>query len=261
MKNVIYENKTDPFCFAYAKMLDTQPHFHKEVELIYVKEGCAAAYSDRNCYEMNSGELFIAFPNQIHCYTNCRIGEYLIMVFSPDIFSGLKKTLFDCTPADNIIKGKNKRDILSLLLKASLIRGKFAYTMTVGLLNQAMALLLEELNLKKRTKSGNTTLNNVLNYCSENCREPLTLDNVATALHLNKYYISHLINKKTELSFNDILNISRINRACDLLEDTEKSVAEISEESGFGSIRTFNRVFFKVMNMTPKEYRKQFAEK
>ena len=52
----------------------------------------------------------------------------------------------------------------------------------------------------------------------------------------------------------------RVNYACDLLE-TNSSVTEVAMASGFSSIRTFNRVFLRVMGMTPREYLKQNQRK
>jgi transcriptional regulator GlxA family with amidase domain len=51
----------------------------------------------------------------------------------------------------------------------------------------------------------------------------------------------------------------RLSVACDLLKSTSKSVLEISEESGFGSVRSLNRAFSENLFTTPKDFRKHFA--
>jgi transcriptional regulator GlxA family with amidase domain len=68
------------------------------------------------------------------------------------------------------------------------------------------------------------------------------------------------LNEKLGLSFVTYLNTLRIHNACDLLEDTDKKMAEISADVGFGSIRSFNRAFQTAMNMSPSDYRNQFKE-
>ena len=45
-----------------------------------------------------------------------------------------------------------------------------------------------------------------------------------------------------------------------MLEDTETKISDISEDVGFGSIRSFNRAFKDTMNTTPLEYRSQFKK-
>ena len=85
----------------------------------------------------------------------------------------------------------------------------------------------------------------------------LTLGEVAEQVHLSKYYISRLFNQKLKLSFSDYLNMLRVRRATRLLENTDKKIADISEDVGFGSIRSFNRAFLGIMKMTPIAFRQQ----
>jgi AraC-like DNA-binding protein len=51
------------------------------------------------------------------------------------------------------------------------------------------------------------------------------------------------------------LNWIRIEKAKDLLENTDTSISEISELIGFQSIHYFSRYFKKKENCTPTEYR------
>ena len=75
-------------------------------------------------------------------------------------------------------------------------------------------------------------------------------------LHLSKYYISHLFGSKIGTGFNDYINALRVSEACRYLRRTNKSITEISALVGFGTLRTFNRAFFKQVGMSPSEYRK-----
>ena len=45
-----------------------------------------------------------------------------------------------------------------------------------------------------------------------------------------------------------------------MLKDTETKISDISEDVGFGSIRSFNSAFKDTMNITPLEYRSQFKK-
>ena len=57
-------------------------------------------------------------------------------------------------------------------------------------------------------------------------------------------------------SYKDFINQLRIERACDLLKE-DVSITEVAYASGFSSVRTFNRAFFKCMDMTPRDYMKK----
>ena len=96
-----------------------------------------------------------------------------------------------------------------------------------------------------------------MNYCNENYHKPLSLSTLARDLHLNKYYISHIMSNKLNIGFNDYINSLRVSNACKLLVKSDSTVTEISEAVGFNTLRTFNRAFSKQMNCTPSEYRRR----
>lgn len=58
-------------------------------------------------------------------------------------------------------------------------------------------------------------------------------------------------------SFREYVNALRLDCARDLLAATELSMLEVSMESGFDSLRTFNRVFQERFRQTPSQYRKK----
>ena len=53
------------------------------------------------------------------------------------------------------------------------------------------------------------------------------------------------------------MNRIRIEKAATLLQGSDEKVISIAYEVGFGSLRTFNKVFLEQMGCTPSEYRKQ----
>ncbi|MBR9791471.1 MAG: helix-turn-helix domain-containing protein [Gammaproteobacteria bacterium] len=55
----------------------------------------------------------------------------------------------------------------------------------------------------------------------------------------------------------EYLNEVRVQLARQLLSESNHSLAYIAERTGFNSDRVFRNVFYKVMHMTPRDYRKQ----
>lgn len=261
MDNVFVELKQDPLNFYRMERLSTWPHLHKEIELIYVVNGAADCYADRQCFPVSSGDVFIAFPSQIHYYLNSTPGDYYVFVTSADAIWGLKKLFFDHKPTQNAVYEQQNTPIAALFKDILEQQGEYKETMQAGLLNQLLCHILGELNLKPQIKTDNSTLHNILNYCTQNFTEEIALEDVAEALHLNKYHISHLINQKLGIGFSAYINTLRVDRACEQLADSAKNIADISAEAGFGSIRSFNRVFSQIMHMTPLEYRRQSSRK
>lgn len=254
--DIVYENRTKNVEAWADDYLQPIPHLHKELEIIFVANGESHLFIDHNFETISDGDLFICFPNQVHCYERSNIGLYYLFTIIPDSCLGIKNLLYDYVPKNNVLKLNKDDEILRVLTDAVSYQGAYKETYQAGLINHALALILPELSLTPRIKSNDATLQNVVNYCSLNFTRELTLDDIAADLHLSKYHISHLLNKKLGISFTGYINILRVNNSCDLLRKTNKSIASISEEVGFGSIRSFNRVFAQIMNMTPCDYRK-----
>lgn len=258
MKDILYEVKTEPFFISTEKVLSPFPHIHKELELIYVVSGSSTVRIDQKTYTAKNGELIVCFPNQIHFYENSADGEYLLIIANPDFVYGLTELMKDNIPKSNILKFSADDDSLTLFKKVLNYSGEYKKTMLSGCITQALGFLASKLELKPRSKSDNSTLQSILKYCSLNFSSEITLDDVSENLHLNKYHISHLFNEKLCTSFNSYINLLRISKACDILQETDKKIADISEEVGFGSIRSFNRAFIQIMDTSPIKYRKMY---
>ena len=257
MRNAYYENKSLPYYTISAGNLTTDPHFHKEIELVYVVEGSTVAYADADCFTVNKGDIYISFPNQIHHYEHTVIGEYIVIILNPDILFGIKDLFYDNIPKSNVVFSDADSEIHNIISAYKKCDGKYKSTMQVGFLNEFMGHLLPHLALKSRVSSDNTTLQNIFKYCSDNFAGKITLKDVSDNLHISRYHISHILNSKVGIGFSEYINTLRINRACELLEETDKKTTEISEEVGFGSIRSFNREFLEQLGITPLKYRKK----
>jgi len=259
MNKVVLEVIDYPLQTMWATRLVPNPHIHKEIEIVYVKNGYAQCYADNKIYEIKTGDMFISFPNQIHYYLNSELGEYAVFIFSADILHNLKNTFFENIPKSNILHTDNpSRKIIFSIANE---KGDFKETIQVGLLNVLVPKYLETASLepKRHTKSEN--LQKILNYCSQHFTDEISLSSVAEALHFSKYYISHLLNQKLNIGFSKYINTLRINKAMQLMQQGEENITFISENVGFGTIRSFNRAFMQIANTTPTAYCKQCTEK
>lgn len=95
----------------------------------------------------------------------------------------------------------------------------------------------------------------VLAYCMEHDREDLQLSQVADALPISKYYISHMLSSRLHMRFNAYLNAIRVSEAMNGLATTEATVTEVALQTGFACLRTFDRAFRACTGMSPRAYR------
>ena len=253
--DVIYENKTRLIEHSITGGLVSFAHLHKELEIIYVRKGKAVAYADKNSYLLNAGDMFIAFPNQVHYYRTVIRGEFMVLIFSPDILYDVSSKISKSKPDINCftpLADENLKDIFDRIYS---LDGEYKNIAISGYLNVVMSRILPKLRLQTVDTENNSAFFNVIDFCTRNFKDDITLDIVAEELHLSKYYISRLINKRLGQNFNEYINNLRISEACNLLRVTDKKIADISEDVGFGTIRSFNRSFKLIMGMSPAEYR------
>ena len=253
--DVIYENKTRLIEYSISNGLAPYAHLHKELEVIYVRNGKAVAYADKNSYLLNSGDMFIAFPNQVHYYRTVDRGEFMVFIFSPDILNDISFKISKSKPDINCFTSLDDEKLKDIFESIYFLNGEYKNTAISGYLNVVMSRILPKLSLKTVDTENNSAFYNIVDFCTHNFGEEITLDSVSESLHLSKYYISRLINKKLRQNFNEYINNLRISEACNLLRETDKKIADISEDVGFGTIRSFNRSFKLIMGMSPAEYR------
>ena len=94
-------------------------------------------------------------------------------------------------------------------------------------------------------------------YIAEHQGEELSLEQVAKSVHTSKFYFCKIFKKGTGINFTDYLSRLRIERAKSLLLNPHLRVTEIAYEAGFQSLTHFNRVFKRILGLSPTRYREQ----
>jgi AraC family transcriptional regulator, arabinose operon regulatory protein len=96
-----------------------------------------------------------------------------------------------------------------------------------------------------------------INFMLENLNRKLKLEDMAIEVNLSASHFSRLFTNRTGHSPIDYFIQLKIQRACRFLDNTGWSIAEVARETGFEDQFYFSRQFRKVMNMSPREYRKR----
>lgn len=95
-----------------------------------------------------------------------------------------------------------------------------------------------------------------LNYIHDNYMQQFTIELLADMCHLSVTHFRRTFNTIMGISPLEFINNTRIEHACLLLSSTDSSILEISELVGFHSVSSFNRAFVKLMDIPPREWRK-----
>ncbi|MBQ7322668.1 MAG: AraC family transcriptional regulator [Clostridia bacterium] len=262
----LYENRQSDFYFRdNAKSpLQCNAHLHYHLELLCLLGGSTRAFVDSCEYQLEAGDIFLIFPNQIHRFESCEKEDYLLFIINPDMMPELCRLFTTALPLSGVVRGAAKDpQLLGLLRGLSQMHTQenhpYYDVILKGQMLSFFGELLCRMELTKPRDGDSQSLKAVVRYCSQNFTKELSLEILERELHISKYYISHLFSHKLNMRFNDYINSLRISDACRYLRHDSRSVTEISELVGFSTLRTFNRAFIKQMGMTPSQYRKSNA--
>lgn len=87
--------------------------------------------------------------------------------------------------------------------------------------------------------------------------EPLSLTQIAEYLCINPSSLSSEFNQEVGMSLTEYIGSLRLEHAKRLLADTAMTIADISGQSGFTSVKYFREVFKKQTGLSPQQYRNQ----
>jgi AraC-like DNA-binding protein len=106
-------------------------------------------------------------------------------------------------------------------------------------------------------KSRGESLSRVLRYVRDNIQKRITLTEAAEAAHLSADYLTHLLKKETGKTFTELVTARRMEKARELLGQTQLRIAEIAAAVGFEDEAYFARRFRQYFERSPREYRKR----
>lgn len=99
-------------------------------------------------------------------------------------------------------------------------------------------------------------LKQAIEYIQAHLAEDLSLNDIANQLGMSQYYFCHLFKRSTGMSPHQYLIQQRIERAKQLLKQSERTVTAIALECGFANQSHFARCFRQYTGMNPNQFRK-----
>ena len=264
MKNrqiLFFENDKEDIDTGFISQLTYHSHLHKYLEFGYIFSGSTELKISKTSYSLTSGKAYLITPYQIHSFKdndNEKLNAALI-IFNDSLIPSFKTILNHrrlANPVFNIDYDKisfhvekiNEYKTANSRFKEQILGGHLSIILSEILENQD---LISENNYSKENIS-----QNILIYCNEHFKENISLEKIAADLNISKSYVSQVFNNTLKISFSECINQLRINEAISLIDSGEPSLSKIAFESGFNSIRSFNRNFYDFTGSTPGDYMK-----
>jgi len=94
-----------------------------------------------------------------------------------------------------------------------------------------------------------------LGFLHQNYAQPINRKDVALAVGVNPNYLSQIFRQEVSISPLDYLNRLRIQKAKELLSQSQDTITKIATQVGFNDSAYFSRVFHKLTGQSPQEFR------
>ena len=118
-----------------------------------------------------------------------------------------------------------------------------------------MAQMIAQLREEQAGKKSHALVDRVIKDYIEKCyHEDISLERIASNLHVNRNYLSQLFKRVTGEPFVTYFNKYRIRKAIELINTGQYMVYEISERVGFQNPTYFSQVFKSITGCSPSEY-------
>jgi two-component system cell cycle response regulator len=105
------------------------------------------------------------------------------------------------------------------------------------------------------SKADEEFLERLNEFINENLKNPeLDVEQLARAMNMSRPTFYRKIKGISDLSPNELINISRLKKAAELLVEGKYKIYEIADVVGFTSQHHFSRSFLKQFGVTPSEY-------
>jgi len=170
-------------------------------------------------------------------------------IMSAAAMENVKKKLINCM---NYVAEKYE---ISIIEQVRLLEQEKDAKQYFDIISKMTEIIWKEINCKKRTVQSHVA-SRIMNYVEENyCDNTLSLKQISMTFGITETYVSNLFKTSYGENLSVVIEKLRIERACELIKDTNMKIGEIANTVGYTSDVSFRRAFKKIIGVSPGEYR------
>lgn len=266
-----HKRLADVFRFVSFRPFETEHIYqHLRIEINYVKKGSCFIQLGNESIGFKENEMMIISSNVSHFFEAGPEGATLMQLeFLPEIFAQFssyeKNKIPELIPI-NIFSKENK--LIKIVNNVRIINSVQRIVNEMNVMNEYYQYLvimyyaellilinrhMDEVYLPLCT---NESMRQAISYIQMNYISDISISEIAAHSGIGERYLRKLFAQHLNMSPLDYINQIRINKALELLRNTEMSVKEVCYACGFQSPQYFSRIFKQQVGITPRELTK-----
>lgn len=230
----------------------SQMHLHNYIEIGICTGGSGLFFIGNEVYPFTEGSVSVIDSGILH------------IAQSPDdrpsdwIFMNVKGLSQQTKCGSKILNTREAKYLMKILVREleekhsdSPVNARKLVEVLISVTNRNETKETPDYN--KKTKK----ISPALAVIMQEYRKEIKIEDLANACHINTGYFRKLFKECIGSSPLEYINKIRLKEAAMLLKQTDLSVQEISERSGFQTLSHFNRCFLAEFETSPTKFRKQ----
>lgn len=263
---------SNPYFLSVSPAGAFEVHRHPEIEISFCLEGEYDLICENEPFSLKEGDFLVVSPMAAHELPagrgDCKkltieIGSALLGE-NFDFFKNLPGAALFFQKAETL----EYQEIIRLMKEtATLWQSELFYRDLAirGNLYKISSLLLQMISFSKTEENQNKKVTDIkkidsaLEKIYNSYYEPLTLESVSAFCGYGKSNFCKIFKNITGDTFHHTLNRHRIEVACLLLRESDRTIEEIARETGFADSKSFCRVFHRYKGQNAGAYRKRIS--
>lgn len=244
-------------------------HWHSDIELVYCVNGSLNLETEDGNYTLFKNDIVLINKNKVHRLTKTS-EENVVFILQIDLsryvgyVQDINNYSFKCSSITYPNFDYGELTLFFHQYIKILIQNPLGTIIRLRALTDTVVIHLIDCfpfdNIFSNTTENCNVylerLNQVFNYVEKNYQSQITLDEITSTVHMNRYYFSHFFKKRTGVSFSTYLKQYRLEQSIKLLLQTNYNILEIANNCGFSSIQAYIKYFKEAYDLTPARYRK-----
>jgi AraC-like DNA-binding protein/mannose-6-phosphate isomerase-like protein (cupin superfamily) len=254
-----------------------ESHIQDYYEIIYVVSGKGCFFSDDKKYSVKRGDIYINFPQQKHkgeadkndpfryLYMGFMFNRHL---YEEDAYSHIKKMLHKVefpVIQDQLELQNSFMQALNEIYEAS----EYSEIMIKSYIQQILVKTYRNFCPNWECKYAPTQkldgnqkiIHDIITYIDSNIMKISELTQISKSIGYSYSYLSHVFSEETGLTLQAYYVKKRIEKATELLNNSEFNITNISDILQYKSIHSFSKAFKKIMGVSPIQYQQLQKQK